>query len=546
MKHLLTVIMVLAVLAAAVAGCDGAHRYDARLAAADSLMQTAPDSALAIIEAVCRDSLADEGDRAYRDLLLTQARYRNYITATSDSDINRALAWYRAHSGEREKLTRALIYKGAVMEELGYPDSAMLYYKQAEATADPDDYFNLGYANIRIASLYRKLYANDEICLEKYKVALGYVELTNEIDKQQICHYNIALCLSLSDTNSSMFHIKKALSLAKLMNDSTRMYRCGEFLCRLYSLHDSTLIEAKRIAHDCLTNYTKCINVDILYDLAFVYAKLGMPDSSTNLLSLIDETDPNKDAQHKLRYYWTLEILSHNAGDTVKSLFYSSLKNKISDSIDNSLEKDHIHRIENERDSVQEENKKLEIKSMKLLFFLILISLLTLIFITLFYYCRRLHTMKSIIKELKGTSLDRHEGLVQQFQAKDTIIETFVQNLVDFMQVSIDASEKDSPKVFRRRVKEAITDVTSEQFWEELQRLLDKKYGNIISDLTRNPKISEVDLRVIELMCCGFSYLEIAVTLQLAPSYISKKRRMIAKKLGLDISLQEFLSKAQS
>ena len=156
MKRLPVLIsLVVAVLVTVVAGCGGMRRHDARLTAADSLMQSDPDSALAIVEAVCRDSLASEGDRAYRDLLLTQARYRCYIPATSDSDISRALAWYRAHDGEGEKLTRALIYKGAVMEELSRPDSAMLYYKQAEATAAPDDYFNLGYSNLRIAELYQ-------------------------------------------------------------------------------------------------------------------------------------------------------------------------------------------------------------------------------------------------------------------------------------------------------------------------------------------------------------------------------------------------------
>ena len=120
-------ILLMAVLVTAVTGCGGAHRYDGRLTAADSLMHDNPDSTLAIIQAVCPDSLTTEGDRAYRDLLLTQARYKCYIVATSDSDINRALAYYRQHKGEREKLTRAYIYKGAVMDELGHPDSAMFY-----------------------------------------------------------------------------------------------------------------------------------------------------------------------------------------------------------------------------------------------------------------------------------------------------------------------------------------------------------------------------------------------------------------------------------
>ena len=93
MKHLLTVILSILALGATVSGCGGSHRYDSRLTAADSLMRSNSDSALAIVEGIARDSLTREGDRAYRDLLHTQARYRCYVTATSDSDINRALAW---------------------------------------------------------------------------------------------------------------------------------------------------------------------------------------------------------------------------------------------------------------------------------------------------------------------------------------------------------------------------------------------------------------------------------------------------------------------
>ena len=126
MKRLPVVILVmLVVLVAVVTGCSRVPHYDSRLVAADSLMRTLPDSTLALVEAVRADSLSSEGDRAYRDLLLTQARYRCYIVATSDSTINRALNYYSNHSNEREKLTRAYIYKGAVMEELALTSKTM-------------------------------------------------------------------------------------------------------------------------------------------------------------------------------------------------------------------------------------------------------------------------------------------------------------------------------------------------------------------------------------------------------------------------------------
>ena len=61
--------VLLAVLVALATGCGGVQHYDGRLVAADSLMWSAPDSALATLTAI--DSLTGEGDRAYRDLLLT-------------------------------------------------------------------------------------------------------------------------------------------------------------------------------------------------------------------------------------------------------------------------------------------------------------------------------------------------------------------------------------------------------------------------------------------------------------------------------------------
>ena len=119
MRHVIHIIC-LAVLLTIVTGCGGAHRYDTHLVQADSLMWTDADSALTTLTAI--DSLTGMSNLAYRDLLMTQARYKCYadITAADDSAITRTMDYYRAHSGEREKLTRAYLYKGAVMEELGH------------------------------------------------------------------------------------------------------------------------------------------------------------------------------------------------------------------------------------------------------------------------------------------------------------------------------------------------------------------------------------------------------------------------------------------
>ena len=73
-------------------GCRRQVAVSPRLVELDSLIAVAPDSAAALLEAIPSDSLRDPDNRAYHALLLTQARYKAYIPATSDSAINIALA----------------------------------------------------------------------------------------------------------------------------------------------------------------------------------------------------------------------------------------------------------------------------------------------------------------------------------------------------------------------------------------------------------------------------------------------------------------------
>ncbi len=541
--HWLVRIVAISLLVAVVTGCGGAGRYDARLVAADSLMQPDPDSALALVLAVPPGSLTREGDRAYRDLLLTQARYKCYITATSDSDINRALDYYRRHSGEREKLTRAYIYKGAVMEELGHPDSAMFYYKHAEATADEKDYTNLGQINLRIAALYRVYYGDEEICFEKYRNALKYFELTGNKHYQQVCYFSMAMCRALAEDTDWKDYIEQSHALAIQLNDSLAVFNCEEFMCRYLSHNDSTLNKAKQIGLSCLQNHSKYVNRDLLQDLAFIYAKQNLNDSALIYQEGLHSIETAKpDRRERMMHYWILSIIAHNEGDTAKSNYYNGLKNLISDSIDNDKHKNYIQRIENSSNIEKEKNRIQKITGLRQLLWILAATAICLLAFFVAFHLHREQRFKEILLGLQHAQLDRHTTLLEQIDKKDSVIEHFVQSMVSFMQTAIDACEKDSPKVIRRRIKESLPDVANDEFWNALQLYLDKKYDHLIFNIAQNPKITDIDLRFIGLSCCGFSYLEIAIALGITPTYVSKKRRMIAKKMGLNVPLQDYLN----
>lgn len=85
-------------------GCT--HKPDPTLVTVESIMEVHPDSALMILEGLRLPEKAPEGDRALYNLLLTQARYKNFIDEENDSLI-RSSAYYFIEKGKYEEVSKA-------------------------------------------------------------------------------------------------------------------------------------------------------------------------------------------------------------------------------------------------------------------------------------------------------------------------------------------------------------------------------------------------------------------------------------------------------
>ena len=199
-------------------GCRGHQNYDNNLTAADELMKHDVDSALATLSALQPSCLTHDADRAYHALLLTEARYRCYIPATSDSLINVALDYYERHGEERDKLTRAYIYKGAVMEELGENREAMQYYKTALSQVAADDYFNQGYIRLRIGNIYRDNLVADSADITMFKEALNYFEQAPDSFYMVTCLAEIGSSYGKNNLDSVLHYLYRADTLATTLH----------------------------------------------------------------------------------------------------------------------------------------------------------------------------------------------------------------------------------------------------------------------------------------------------------------------------------------
>ena len=550
MKRLPLVILLVWVLVAVVMGCGGAHRYDARLTAADSLMQPAPDSALALIEALPPDSLTDEGDRAYRDLLLTQSRYRCYITATSDSGINRALAYYRAHSGEREKLTRAYIYKGAVMEELGHPDSAMYYYKHAEATAAPDDYFNLGYVNMRMGALYRDYYAMDGKDVNKYEEAL---ECLNHTDYQVIrlkCMINLGSLYRLKQSQKAEQMLMQARDIARDLHDTASIIACEQNLISMYNYY-GRYHESRPLVQEILSlGRQEDINTLFYTESAIMYLKIGEIDSVDYLLSFISGKT-NGDFANELSRIQSLSELALARGDSMTYLQLEHQAKLISDSLLLNEKLNHISFTEqqmNKSIAIQDHDKQKR-------HILWLVALFVAILLTgLLFYFHHIHRYDKIIKDFKQQSDSQCNDMnalnrnIERLQIQDGQLKQFISTHLELMSEMIEACYHAPRNVLAKEIQRIVRfQDQNKHSWEKLYDYIDIEFNNIMTETRRNyPKLTDRDLLLLALTCLGYSCAQIAIIFDYAnATTISSSRQRLAKKMGLNTTLKEYIEQFQ-
>ena len=547
--------MVIAVLAAFVAGCGRAPQYDARLVAADSLLRNEPASALAIVDTLCRDSLATEGDRAYLDLLLTQARYRCYVAATSDSDINRALAYYqtrlsgwRADPGDREKLTRAHLYKGAVMEELGHPDSAMLHYKQAEAVADTADHFNLGYARMRMGALYRDNCSTDGKDILYYEKALENFKKADDTTFQLKCMIRLGSLYCLNSPQKADSLLNAAIPIADKTGDTAEYVIAAQNLIK-NDLHLERHEKACQLARQVLSMNFRISNATFYIYSAGAYVNLGMPDSAETLLN-IAEGRGIKNEIDRLAFLDVKREIALARGDVISSERYERAVTSLEDSlfsIGSSMN------ITMAKDAVQENmlqtiSKRQRSLAMRISLFGIV--LLTLLPLSAYFLYRKRHYKKLAVELSESYGYQCGELAVLQqnlenLNIRDGKLRDFINSYLKLMRGLLEECYHQPKVSYTQKIKAIVRfGKDNKEAWIGLYEYIDMEYNGIISRTRADyPDLNDKDLLVIAMTATGFSYIQMAMILGYSDaSSISSVKIRLAKKMKIDRTLNDYIS----
>lgn len=350
MKHILSILLFAALLA--VASCS--RTDDARLAVAERQMAEHPDSALLTLRQIDASSLNRHNTALYA-LLLTQAQYKNDITATSDSLINIALDYFS--DGKRH--IECLIYKGAVLQELGEEQEAIDYLKKAEAATSPTDNEMLGYINMRLGNIYMNSYIENNEDIAKYKKALHHYKLSGNKKYQLACLGTIGALYRAENMDSAYYYINAAIKLAEELGNSERIAYHKETLARAYFM-DSLINKAKDVAMDVLSyDVDVSDRVDIYVDLIGIYTTLGKPDSAMLYSEQIDTTGIHP--SQKVAMLMALTKLYKDMGNFEKAFWVDHRCFSLVDSIQKSSHQSELYGLE-----LRYDKKEAEVANAKL------------------------------------------------------------------------------------------------------------------------------------------------------------------------------------
>ncbi len=180
----------LILIAASILVC-GCHRHDAFFQSVEDLIDSAPDSALALAEAFEPFGRAEKARSA---LLIAKAKNKAYIDTSADSLIETAVDHYRGNNDSLE--VQALYYSAARQHSLADFEQALYRLTIAEEKADQiNDIFYLAMIQRLASDCYNELYVMNRA--EEYAIkACNNFRLAGKDNHAKWCELIVATALS--------------------------------------------------------------------------------------------------------------------------------------------------------------------------------------------------------------------------------------------------------------------------------------------------------------------------------------------------------------
>lgn len=434
MKKLLYVFLLFAL---CVVGCS--RKVDSRLVLADSLVENRPDSAYVILRSVNPDSLSGGENRALYSLLMSQAMYKCNVRAKNDSLINIAVDYYKS-TDNRANYARSLLFKGAVLYEMGEKEEALRFYKQAESVADTSNYDFIGYVNLRMAEVYTSSYIQNLENISKFKKSLFYYEKSGNTKYQLSCLAGLSSIYRVVNMDSAYYYMDVMANLARMIGDSVKLYSALATKTRAFESENKNreAIAIGRPASRFQEKIPLVANVD--YDLCKAYAKIGNLDSSLYFFRKLP-TENLSDRERLFRLMAETEIaLAQN--DYKSAFYYNDHSSKLADTIIENARQVELFETEKRFDRQQLLLQNVSLKKEKTFAYFIAAVIAIILLLGWIYWLKRkakLREQQLLIEQLQ-TVVSTSQNIINDKSHDAMMLQGILSQVIDNIRYFIDLS----------------------------------------------------------------------------------------------------------
>ena len=432
-------------------GCKQQETHSRLLQQADSLMESRPDSALAILQKIPNPQKMRGKAQADYCLLMTQAAYKNYLPFTSDSLLSVAVDYYRSVDAP-SLLGKALYYKGCFYKENNDLIQAVAYFKQAEALLKgTDDY-------VMLALLYNAMGVVDrdsdlkKEALLKFKKSLIYSQKTKStyhtvLNLQEVA--NGYLKLDKPDSAGIYFNqIIPYLAGCQELKYASIFHNIG-----IYNEDYGDLNMAEKLILKSLDIKKNAGNRTVSdYALARIYRRQGKVNASDSLWNVV--LNEVKDIRMQRGIYQTLFEQNFAEGKYKDAAFYAEKQAACNDSIYRTSMAKEIADVQAKYDNEVLLRKNAEQQAEKMILSICMVGVFlvggSLLFIIVYshkkYKLRKEREITNLIveyqeelellKEKRSESKEESEKLIQQIKEKEQQIEQLKKRITTNENVS--------------------------------------------------------------------------------------------------------------
>lgn len=522
-----------------ISSCNRDHiKSDKLLEKAESLVESHPDSALAILNMIPNPYMLTKGQHAEYVLRLVQAKDKCDKDISSDTLVFQIRDYFKEKKHLNE-LALAEFYCGRVLQTKGNRNEAMKAYLNAGSIAkELDDKGLIGLSEFFCGLLDYEQHLFDEAIPHLKEAVINFSQIEKKT-KNQIVPYNYIgnsfLLKQLPD--SAFFYYYKGLSVARKHNDSANelliLQNMGVAFLKLGNIRQAK--ESLRMVFSLSSGESQ--KAKAYLNLADVFYREGSKDSA---LFYLDHSLrlATSNAPLLANIYRLFSKIEESAGNYPQAMSYNEQYTKYLAQILEEKEDFSILDIQKKYDFelLKNANSKLMIERQWI--FIVFFIFGTAAFFVLYHNRaknreailiaeQQIFQLKEMVNRKAGSNSRSNEIRKALFRQLDIV------KKISLMENYLKNEEKVNGKEVLKKVNEIIYGQNNYN-WNVFNEMANALYDNYLDRLGNLfPELSETELLICCLSKIGLNNMEISLLIKTSQNAVQKRKSVIRQKTNM-------------